>query len=567
MARLTTTVAHRWCRRIHEEEEGVSLIEILIASFILVVAVLSIASAAGASLRGVRVSRDRDAAATAASAGLEAARDLGFGRLALSSSNDFSVDPNVVAGKFSHDGSASEALVLSNNGALPYHCTPSTTTCWFAFQEYGKLDSATLYVTAFDDPSVDGNGDGNLTNDIDGKRATVDVTWTDAGTVRTMRQSTIIAESKRGLGLPEYQVSPITAEGLVKPNDVICFEHTVFNAGAQDSYDLTFETPDGAAQPPTHHSDRILVNTKPGTSGNHQWTARAWFGPNAASDRQAWVDDWRPDGTAVEFDGSRMVNVDGDPRLETQQALPRDETYELHVCYTHGSQVATDEPTVILEPVLRSQLGLVVGDDDTTTLAHTMRVGTAISGLYLSPAATTIGSLQTTAPADTSLADYDGTDGVPGLTLRKPANNGGIPGRYVWAKPHDLDGSVTFTNARLHLWTSWSDAIQFGSATKMRMSFDIRLCIVPTTSDSCGAAGTAIPISYEHASAGWCQHGSSIDCPTSITWSFTDSQSVDSGEHLLIDIACTSPDSGGSKGDDCHFAYGTATFPARLELT
>jgi type II secretory pathway pseudopilin PulG len=76
----------RWWHLI-DDEDGLGLIEVMVATFILGVALLALASVGTTSLVSLRVTRDREQATNAASAAIEAARSRDFSGLALAPSS------------------------------------------------------------------------------------------------------------------------------------------------------------------------------------------------------------------------------------------------------------------------------------------------------------------------------------------------------------------------------------------------------------------------------------------------------------------------------------------------
>lgn len=552
-------------RRVRSDEAGVSLVEVLVASFLLAVVLFALAAVTLQSIGSVRVSRDRDLAATAASAALEVSRDLGLGTLALSTANDFSGDANISAGKFAHDGVNFEDLVLSSSGLSPYRCTPAAppADCWFPYESYSTVHSVSLYVTWYDDDvDVDVDGDGVKNNDRDAKRATVEVIWEDQGQTKTVRQSTIIAESKRGLGTPEFLVSPLDVGTLLAPGEPGCFFHEVTNVGAPSKFDLTIPNPDDGTLPPAT-GDYLTVSYKGPSSNVHSLKARAWLGDTAVDDAKAWLVDSTQPATPAS-----MIDADSDPRLESGM-VDKDETAPLAICYEFGSNPPSDFQLVI-EPLVRSELGVLVGEDEPQRLSHTIRVATTAAALYLAPppdgsTTTLTGTFSTDIPTTSTLPDFD-SDGLPGLGLLKPSNNGGVGERATWGTSSGDAQAASFTKARLVVWTHWDDGIKFGTTpTAVDLAFTVRLCITDANATSCGTNGASRSVAYTHASAGWCQHGSSTDCPTAITFDFGSEQSVGSNQQLLLELTCTSGTR--DKDEDCHFAYGANSFAARLDLS
>lgn len=522
-------------------ERGLTLIEVIIAVFVLAVAVLALASVAVTSLASVRISRDRDQATSAASAALEAARTLAYENLAM---NDADSPPAT----FSHDGSTSEPTIVTSDGAVsPFQCAPADpSSCWFSYAPYAERHTVSTYVTWFDDPTLPGNRDG--------KRVTTVVSWEDPGAepTRELRQSTIVAESRRGLGQPDFTISDPN-QSLIVPEDAdACFRHLLNNFGPDDGFEFTVE-------------ERTAVNSLSirvtNNSDNKSWNTRGWLGPPPTPSDE--VKAWR-DGAAEPTSTQMRLGESTDPEwLGSPLQVAKDDTAELIFCYRPVDDI-NGPKTHTFNVRVRSKFAAIV-DPSTPgqSLSHTITIDNTSVGAFLTENFEI--DPEVTSPPDRLLPDYDG-DGIPGLGLNKPAvtgEDGEISTPWTTTK---LTGA-SMSGATLVLHTSWKDAIEFGSTQQKDISVRVRLCVDKPTgdggADSCldtadpsqYTASVTTTHSYSHSTAGWSRR--------EIALSFPEGQiTVPDGEHMRLQVTCMSPTS--DKGVDCHFAYDTADLGSRL---
>lgn len=573
-------------RRRTDDDTGMTLIELMIAMFVLAVAVMAIAATAATSLQSVRVARDRDLATSAASAALEAARAIPFEELGLNDDNIFTGDSLITSGEFAHDGSSFEALVITNAGIEPYICDPTTATggCWFEYDTFGDRHHVATYVTWYDDPSVTGTRNG--------KRVTVIAEWTDEGTTRTVRQSTIVAESTRGVGIPDFFVTPTDRSSDVAQGQAICFNHLLENFGVEDSYDLWFSKPSGASADPARVDTQTIRITYQGSSEQKGWLAHAWMGDDAHAQAESWKDAWNnaADDSKPAPSADYMREKDADKPLEgpiesggALGSVPKDASTELAICYKpSSSNPSTVGDVAVLTPLVRSQFWTTLvgspetspaGDDGVIDLEHTLTTVAQTQAIYLDDddegetdpdggVGATPFSYDDVVPPTRTLPDFgdDFDSDVPGYGLRKPSNNDGINGDIaVWEDVQEVEG-VTFRTATVRIWTSWRDAILFGSTQQQDLALRTRLC-VSDGSGNCIKDGDGNPIvavgdvAYTHDTAGWVLQ--------EITAAFSTDQTVAGG--LKLEIECRSGTR--ERDQNCHLAFDTATFPARIDLS
>lgn len=588
---MTSLGLRRSLTKLRSDDDGMTLVELMFALFILAVAVLSLAAIAGSTVRTVRLSRDRDEATAATSAALEAARGFAFDELALADNNVFTGDDLVSSGTFAHDDGQFEPLVLSTSGIDPYVCTPeAAASCWFEFTAYSTLDSVATYITWYDDdPTVDSDADGTADNDRDAKRVTAIATWTDG---RTVRQSTIVAQASRGLGTPDFVIRPqshgtATAPRPFREGEGFCLEHELENFGADDSYDFWMEGTDVTGITPA--TDNLSLKFQSGK----RWVVRAWLGgapddPDGAWDEaRTWQEAFNDDPSHIPSgDTHLMENTDGaDAALESADTVAKDEIVQLAVCYQPGKNTEKPSPPEQYEvfPLFRSQLSVVLnettgepssGQDGVVAVAHHFEVSSTVSSVFLddhdelddgTETEETPFSFDRNLPPDRTLLSYDATDydtGIPGFGLLKPSNDPESSGQTLVWIDNDADvGEVEFDVAVLTIWTSWDEAIEFGNTQQRDMTFEVRVCATDSQGETCPTTGAGVvQKTYTHDVAGWVRHTIGGD---GVVFDFDTAQA---GQWLRLEFQCLS----GSREDkdvDCHVAFDTQTFPAQLDVS
>ena len=163
-----------------DREEGVTLPEVLVAAFLVVVALGAVAATAGQVLASITTVQLRTRAVAVATSSLEAARDLDFADLATGVA-----DPPG-SGLWDPDGAGPlgiEVLVVDAAGGVT------------GAVHHGSGDGLvwSTAVTWVDVPGVGADSG----SDEDAKRITVEVTWQRGGTDGAVVQSTIVADVAR----------------------------------------------------------------------------------------------------------------------------------------------------------------------------------------------------------------------------------------------------------------------------------------------------------------------------------------------------------------------------------
>lgn len=389
-----------------DDEDGLSLVEILIAVFVLSVAILALASTAGASLQSLRVSRDRQNATQFATTVLEEARALTFASVVLDTAD---APPDTFNG---------ETVVKAAGGAIDHIRTE------------GRL-TATTYVTF-----VPGTADKQ-------KRVLVDVRWTELGRTRTVRQETLVVEATRGLDAPSFKLTqPSPSSGT--PGETICFNHTLSNTGDVDGYSWKLFATDSTTGALVEGIQQVRTVREPGTSPDPSVDG---FRVPAGAEGSGWFA-WARMDTPVGAPLERMTDTTGDGRPDSATRVPALSSASLVICYTplNTSGILTGQTksdgTATFTPRVYSAFDeTVTTQSQGNEITNTVQVVPANTVYYLhhDPALYPNFLMNTTPPPTTNLpADYDG-DGVPGLGLSEASEE-----TVSWS--HQFDSSSTSFN-------------------------------------------------------------------------------------------------------------------------
>jgi type II secretory pathway pseudopilin PulG len=211
------------------EEGGFTIIEASIA--MLVVALMFTALSAGL-ISGLRATRDARLYQQATSIGeeaVEAARDLPYDTLVMTTS-DLLSDPRIQSGppmKFDPDGSgpllAEPVVASSSGGSIDPHISTETVV--------NTTFTKSRYVTWVDD-AVQGGPVQSY------KRMVVIIQWQIGSKTNSYVTSSFIALARRGLPLPKFELAPEAQTVEVEPGNLVVFPHTIRNLGIVDTYDL-----------------------------------------------------------------------------------------------------------------------------------------------------------------------------------------------------------------------------------------------------------------------------------------------------------------------------------------
>ena len=396
-------------------EEGLTLVELMVAMFFLSVAVLSIASVAQSSLTSLRVSRGRQQATDAASAAIEGVRSLVYSDIIVLTSS-------VTAGhgltganprSFDPDGTgplANETFAESTLGDVDFETNAGTN---------GEIRVRT-YVTWTDASRS-------------AKRVTAIALWTD-GHVREVRQMTVVVPATRGLPAPQFSSDPAASFDRVSPTTVTppdgCLSHTIRNIGGPDTYDWTIEAAGQTVAKAT--ASELRVSNGWDAEGYLQVTAGAKTSPPVAADL--------------------MLDADGNGAPERNQSVNTGGTAYFTVCYSpSGTGTFNANPTFTVR--LRSRFDPRVE----AVLSHEILAELSGYTLYQYQGAKNQRvnlAMGTAVPAAGVLADLDDNaadKGIQGMSMKR----GTALDEMNWVWTLDETGPVVLNSARWSFWYAW----------------------------------------------------------------------------------------------------------------
>jgi Tfp pilus assembly protein PilV len=219
----TRAVAHLPARL--EHDAGFTLVEAVVALFVLGVVFSALAVAAMGALRASFAARVEQQGIDFATQALEKARSMEYGALTMTAS-DLTGDARIVtcgSDKCIDPGTGTqERLVVAASGGIPQHVQTVASTV-----SNGVPITVATYVT---DPQD---------TDAIYRRVTVVASWTVAGQARTRQVSSLVAETTRGLPIPVFKLTPIGGTSQsVNPGADAVFGFELTNQGAPDRWNL-----------------------------------------------------------------------------------------------------------------------------------------------------------------------------------------------------------------------------------------------------------------------------------------------------------------------------------------
>lgn len=521
-------------------EEGLSLIELMIAVFILAVSILALAGVATQSISRVRVARDQQSAADLVSAQLEAARGIDFASLALDSA-----DPSIPA---TYDG---DPVVEEPGGPLVHRETVAHGNRTYAITRYVTLPP----------PDVDQDPL---------KRVVVEVAWSDGDTARELVNSTLVADADRGLPVPQFDLEPPNAviafeggSGYDIANDPAngaqeCTQHTITNLGLTDRYAWRLENRNNSsAVSATAGASQSLY-----TDASRKWSARAWLQPATGTPDVSLGSPYLMKDTVAE--GAGVVWMESTWPIESKGAA------WMTVCYwstdnDDGAELANEQQYFVR---VRSQFDPSVVE----TSIHTVTVGADAVTLFLHELdknhtggwATSGHSrkvqgdnyppmfMDTVAATDDIIHDMDTTldgTGTPGLQLRHdvPAS------AAVWDYTLPASRPLTTGSFTIHAAAPGTD----GQTATLTYQLQ-RVSADGATVHETYVSGT---VQLEVAgSAG----SAAVFTPVGASWTFASGASIASGEVLRLIVACEDETAAST---DCHVDFDTTSRAGSLVVT
>jgi len=597
-----TTIVSRWRARRLDEEEALSLVEMMIALMIMGIAVLALASVAAASLVQVRNSRARQQAVDAASASIEGLRLRDYAAIAMDAN-----DPDVQALGGCAGAFDEPAVETSVGTPVPYETFVS------------GVVTVRMLVTWYD------NGDDDACTDADHdrtvKRVTALASWTDAGGTRTIEQSTLVSDVERGLPAPDFRLGTPevslewTSQQAADPDpNEICIGHVLRNIGAQDSYEWFLERLDNTGTPVKVSKGG---NTAEFRSADGTWTVRGFFEYPAQPDPLDPADYDIPFGTSVvnptglPAEVQLMVDDDGDgdfsPR--TQARVNAGEQARVWICYlptpSKFSSDSSDARTFIV--TVRSQfdpnqleqathgvtvspenvLRLWLFDDDLSPIGSnnnrlvvTSGDGRALPTFAmgpLSPQGLQSETLGTTSFIPDNDRDVDPSDSA-GVWLRDRSHtytksNGqsttiSLDSSRIWWHKQFAQATTLHTAATLRLYSTTDHMLNDGVGYPRQVTYAIKVQVLPKNENLGQAVDLAsVTFTYEHQLS---EEDQFVLKEIPLTFA---NPTLAKEQYLRLEIDCISSLSyrdGGATlvdvGDECVVGYDHTAVPSHLDV-
>lgn len=507
-------------RGLVDGEDGLSLVEMMIAILVIAVAIMALMSVSLVSLVSTREARDRQQATDAASSALEIARSYSYDETALTAAQvNPATDPflTVVGGKahFDHDGSGpepSEPVIVQPTGSVTREQTVDRYTVY-------------TYVTWFDPDGTGAQGS---------RRVTTIVRWDDeqAGELNEVRESTVVAEANRGLAAPKFAVSPDAFTVTEQAGQILCFDHSLINQGERDKHDFRI-------------SSLGWVGGVNQVIGPASWKAHATLATPPAAPEQ-------------------FTDQNSDLRPDSTMFLERRATLPLQVCYDIPAGIANGT-TFSWTAEFRSAFDSTV----TRTVTHNITIGTPAGGggppppgggsthpgLFMKYTSADSGArtfaLNTDVPTRASLPNYDvpanDGDGLPGWKLEKGSldNN---KNRSRWDWQYTGNGNVTLNGqATMRFYSAWSDALKSGKTDPKKVEYRIQVQVLNSSKNVLRTLTTKNHV-YTHNQGDWMLQTVSFD----FSGLNNNQRKVGSNEYVRFQVLCED-DNGGEV--DCHMAF------------
>ena len=223
-----TELRARLRRILNQGDDGISLIESVVALVIAGAVFLSLGAASMTAVRATLNGRVNQQVGDFVSRAMEEARSMDYAALAMRSS-DLSGDSYLSTCSGSPcfvavPGQSAEPLVLNDQGSVFPHISTVSAT------QANDIDiTLYTYVTR----PVDSFG-------ADYKRVTVVARWSSYGTERSRSDSTIVTETQRGLPLPIFTLQSVgVSTSTVNPGATVMYAMRLTNQGARDRFSFT----------------------------------------------------------------------------------------------------------------------------------------------------------------------------------------------------------------------------------------------------------------------------------------------------------------------------------------
>ena len=240
-------------------EDGFTLVEAIVAISMAAVLLLSMSYATATGLDAVVSTKLTQQATHLGSEALEKARELPYDSLTMITS-DLAGDPAITgAGTCSTDTTGATHYFDPDGASGPLLCerivqagAPGPEGGVFPHREPVSINTADFIVSQYV-TYVDRDAQGGPDNDL--KRMVVIVSWTDGERARTFRATTLVSRAQRGLGTPDFDLSPDDQTLSANPGDRVSFGHNIANHGVPDTFEISVTIPAGRAWIPSIYRD------------------------------------------------------------------------------------------------------------------------------------------------------------------------------------------------------------------------------------------------------------------------------------------------------------------------
>lgn len=559
-----------------------SLVEIMIAVFVLGVGLLALASTAITSIVNLRVSQGRQQATDAASAFIEDLRRTDYAGVALDAT-----DPSV------------QDFVSAISGCIDTYGEPVVTTnqpgALAREQPFGPDDRITVTTTVswYDEGDDDSCTDADHDRDV--KRVQVVAEWDDGGRTFSVQESTLIAPVDRGLPVPDFRLGTPESTLVFTEDDKDngrerCVGHVLRNLGGKDGYEWTATRTDSGSVEKNNAAQYWTADSR--------FYLRAFFENPAQDPPLDPVDHGATKGQIDRHAGlpsglELMVDdADGNVLPDTETKLETGEQARLWICYWPGSNADVGD-SAEFDVTVSSQFD----PNRAETVHHRVEVADDFTDLYLfddypgEPDGTTpttssasgdrivqgngnnedlpalpMGPETTLQPeligATSELPNYDTDfDTHPGTRLldapRTNVSEGAWPASTI-AFHEQVTVATTFgTSVRLDLWSASQAALEAEDAGQTSipstaLDYEVSLKVLKSNEKAVDATVFTETFTDTSTAAGFHARSVNFTLPNGFT--------VDRNQYLRLEIRCVDAD------EICHLAYDQTNHPAKLRL-
>ena len=239
-------------------DDGMSLIETMVALAIAMVMFAALGAVSLAGIHSVVLSRQNQQAADVLNRAVEQARSIPFQNLTMVTADLSADDAGAVTGSppsfVVPGGIGSENVDAKAVGAVSPHQTTESPDgkVQFTLRRYVTLPAAATY---------DLNGIPSI------RRFTAVVSWTSYGKTHTRMSSTVLTDTRRGLPLPNYVLQAIApAEQTKNPATDVTYTFTVRNLGARDTFNISASAGSWTYYADTTGNGTLDLDTDPATA-------------------------------------------------------------------------------------------------------------------------------------------------------------------------------------------------------------------------------------------------------------------------------------------------------------